>query len=407
MKELDVLSEGKRKMSNMPQMWLSHRSQKVEKTIVSVVGDMVRATPGAISLGQGVVYYGPPAEAIDEVRNFLEKSDNHKYTPVTGIPLLIEAVKAKLYRENGINEDSGGRIVITAGANMGFVNAVMSIADPGDEIIVPVPYYFNHIRAIAMAGCRYVLVPTDGSYQLIPEAIRLAITDRTKAVVTVSPNNPSGAVYSESALREVNKICHNYGLYHISDEAYEYFTYGHAKHFSPGSILNSGSYTISLYSLSKAYGFASWRIGYMVVPEHLFSTVEKIQDILVICPPGISQFAALGALRAGADYCRRMIKELACVREVILSELSDIKNICTVRQTEGAFYFLLSVHSKLDPMELVQRLIREYGVGIIPGTSFGLKNDCFVRVSYGCLKKEMVTEAIGRLVTGLRKLVRS
>lgn len=298
-------------MRDITQMRDSCRSRKVEEAIVSVVGDMIRATPGAISLGQGVVYYGPPPEAIDQMQNFLEKPDNHKYSPTAGIPSLIETVKAKLYTENGINVGSDRRIVITAGANMGFVNVIMSITDPGDEIIVPVPYYFNHRGATMMANCRCVLVPTDENYQLIPEAVRQAVTDRTRAVVTVSPNNPSGAVYSESSLCEVNEICRKSGLYHISDEAYEYFTYGQARHFSPASIPNSDSYTIPLYSLSKTYGLASWRIGYMVVPNHLFSAVQKIQDILVICPPAISQFVALGALRAGSGYCRQKIQKIS------------------------------------------------------------------------------------------------
>src|SRR5205807_2533015 len=118
------------------------------------------------------------------------------------------------------------------------------------------PYYFNHEMAVTMADARPVVVKTDENYQLRPDAIRQAITSRTRAIVTVSPNNPSGAVYGEAALREVNELCRSRGLYHIHDEAYEYFTYEGARHFSPGSITGAQGHTISLYSLSKAYGFA-------------------------------------------------------------------------------------------------------------------------------------------------------
>jgi aspartate/methionine/tyrosine aminotransferase len=128
------------------------------------------------------------------------------------------------------------------------------------------------------------------------ELIEAAITPRTKAVVTVSPNNPTGAVYPESALREVNRICRERGVYHIHDEAYEYFTYGNARHFSPGSIAGSADHTISIFSLSKSYGFASWRIGYQVIPDHLFGAVNKVQDTVLICPPVVSQYAAVGAM---------------------------------------------------------------------------------------------------------------
>jgi aspartate/methionine/tyrosine aminotransferase len=242
---------------------------------------------------------------------------------------------------------------------------------------------------------------------LIPEAIEEAITPRTRGVVTVSPNNPSGAVYSESSLRAVNEICRRHGIYHISDEAYEYFTYGTAKHFSPGSISGSNRYTISLYSLSKAYGFASWRVGYIVLPRHLYAAMEKVQDVVVICPPGISQYAALGALNAGRAYCRKKIQELAEVREVIFTELERIKELCTVFRTDGAFYLLVRVRTDLDPMVLVERLVREYGVGVIPGTSFGLEDKCYLRISYGCLNLRTVAEGMGRLGKGLKKLIRA
>src|SRR4030095_8180337 len=155
----------------------------------------------------------------------------------------------------------------------GFINAILPITDPGDEVILPLPYYFNHEMAIVMAGCKPVLVLTDDNYQLCPDDLCAAIKPRTRVIVTVSPNNPTGAVYSESALRVVNELCRLHGIYHISDEAYEYFIFASRKqtleprnpiHYSPASIDGSASHTISLFSLSKAYGFASWRIGYMV-----------------------------------------------------------------------------------------------------------------------------------------------
>ncbi len=145
---------------------------------------------------------------------------------------------------------------------MGFLNAILAITSPGDEIILQTPYYFNHEMAVAIAGCRAIPVPTDSNYQLRLDAIRQAITGRTRAIVTVSPNNPTGVVYSEADLRQINALCASSGIYHITDEAYEYFTYDGAEHFSPGSIPDSAESTLSLYTLSKAYGFASWRIGY-------------------------------------------------------------------------------------------------------------------------------------------------
>ena len=385
----------------------SYRMQAVQSPIIPVIAELIRQCPGTISLGQGVVYYGPPQEAIAQLPKFLSDSENHKYKPVLGIAPLVDAIAAKLKAENSIDINADNCIVVSAGSNMAFMNVVLAITNPGDEIILQTPYYFNHEMAIAMASCRPVIVATDENYQLRPDAIREAITDRTRAVVTISPNNPSGVVYPEEALREVNEICRIKGIYHINDEAYEYFTYNNVKHFSPGAIASSSGHTISLYTLSKAYGFASWRIGYMVIPEHLRVSVNKIQDTILICPPVISQYAALGALQAGVGYCREKMSAIASVREIVLNELKCIRDLCTIPPADGAFYFLLKINSKLDAMELVERLIREHSVAVIPGTTFGMEDGCYLRVAYGALEKDTAAEGIGRLVRGLQTILKS
>lgn len=382
----------------------SLRMQLVQSPIIPMVGELIRENPGTISLGQGVAYYGPPEEALRSVEKFLSNPENHKYQPVQGIPGLVEIIQSKLKTENNISS-RGNRIVVTAGANMGFVNAVLAITSPGDEIILQVPYYFNHEMAIIIADCKVVCVPTDENYQLRPDAVAATVTGRTRAVVTISPNNPAGVVYPESDLREINELCKSHNIYHISDEAYEYFTYDGARHFSSGSIEGSAEHTISLFSLSKAYGFASWRIGWMVIPEHLYMPVKKIQDTNLICPPVISQWAAIGAMQAGADYCRRKLQLTAEIRQMFLNELRQIKNLVTVPRADGAFYFLLKVHSDIEPMKLVKRLIEEYKVAVIPGMTFGIENQCTLRVAYGAIQKETAKEGIEKLIKGLRNIL--
>jgi aspartate/methionine/tyrosine aminotransferase len=377
----------------------------VQTPVIPAVAEMIRRYPGTISLGQGVVYYGPPPQAAERISQFLADGENHKYKPVQGIPLLVDALEEKLRDENGVRVGEGCSVVVTAGGNMGFFNAVLAVADPGDEVILQTPFYFNHEMAITMAGCRPVCVATDAHYQLRPDAIAEAITPRTRAVVTISPNNPSGAVYPESALRAVNALCKERGLYHIHDEAYEYFTYDGASHFSPGSIEGSERHTISLFSLSKSYGFASWRIGYMVVPEHLLVAVKKIQDTNLICPPVISQFAALGALEAGREYCHARLGGIAEARAFGLCELSKLGPRVSVPNAGGAFYFLIKVDTAAEPMALVERLIAEHSVAVMPGSAFGLDDGCYLRVSYGSLKKETAAEGLGRLVEGLRAVL--
>ena len=379
----------------------------VQPPVIPIVAELIRAHPGTISLGQGVAFYGPPPEARAAIDRFFADPDNHKYKPVDGIAPLRDALAAKLERENGITLGPGRRLVVTAGGNMAFNNAVLAIADPGDEVVLPLPYYFNHEMAVRMADCTPVFVPTDARYQLRLDAIERAITPRTRAVVTVSPNNPTGAVYPESALRAVNRLCAARGVYHVHDEAYEYFYYGGATHFSPGSLPGSEAHTICLHSLSKSYGFASWRIGSMVIPAHLYEAVRKIQDTILICPAVVSQFAAAGALEAGRPYCDRHRGSIERVRQTLLEEFESLRGVCRVPPADGAFYFFVTVGAKLGAMELVERLVRDHGVAVIPGTTFGTDDradGCVVRVSYGALQPETAIEGVGRLVRGLKAI---
>ncbi|MBW4488774.1 MAG: pyridoxal phosphate-dependent aminotransferase [Trichocoleus desertorum ATA4-8-CV12] len=384
---------------------LISRMQTVQSPIIPIVGELIRQHPGTISLGQGVVYYGPPPEAIAQIPQFLADPANHLYKANEGIPPLLEAIAGKLQGFNGIEVNQQSSVFVTAGSNMAFMHAILAITSVGDEIILQTPYYFNHEMAITIAGCRPVFVPTDENYQLRPEAIAQAITERTRAVVTISPNNPTGVVYPEAALRAVNQLCRDRGIYHISDEAYEYFTYNGVPHISPGSFLGSSSHTISLFSLSKAYGFASWRIGYMVIPDHLSVPIKKIQDTILICPPVISQYAALGALQTGFSYCQAYLPAIAEVRHLVLSALKRLNDVCTVAPADGAFYFFLKVQTEIPVMELIERLIREHQVAVLPGDTFGMTTGCYLRVGYGALQKETAAAGIERLVKGLQAIL--
>ncbi|MBN2243594.1 MAG: pyridoxal phosphate-dependent aminotransferase [Acidobacteria bacterium] len=379
--------------------------QSVQSPVIPIVGKLIRDHAGTISLGQGVVHYGPPRQAFDRASGFLENPQN-KYDAVEGTQELRGRLEKKLRSENGIEPGGGSRIFVTAGANMGFMNAVFAVTDPGDEVILLKPYYFNHEMAICMANARPVAVETGDDCQPDLEAIEKAVTPRTRAVVTISPNNPTGAVYGEPVLRALNALCRDRGLYHIHDEAYEYFTYEGAVHFSPGCIEGSSGHTISLFSFSKAYGFAGWRIGYMVLPEPLFVPVQKAQDTILICPSLIGQAAASGALEAGAAYCAPYVREMAGVRRLVLNELERIRDVCTIPASKGAFYFLLRLDTSMDPMDLVARLVKEYGVAAIPGTTFGMDRGCYLRISYGALEKETVALGIGRLVEGISNILR-
>ena len=380
------------------------RMGAVQLPVVPIVADLIRETPGTISLGQGVVCYGPPEAAL---RNAISHSDelNQFYGPVEGVPELVRMLARKLADENRIVINDERRLVVTAGANMGFLNALFGITDPGAEVILPTPYYFNHEMAVRMLNCVPVCVPTNRHFQVDPAAIAAAMTRRTTAVVTISPNNPSGAVYPEEVLRAVNKLCRERGIYHISDEAYEYFVYDDQRHFSPASLDDSVQHTISLFSLSKAYGFSSWRIGYMLIPAHLFEAVRKVQDTNLICPPLASQYAAIGALDTGRDYCDERIRQIARNHQFVIGELRKLDCIMDGVRSDGAFYVFIRLDTELPDMVVVERLIREFRIAVMPGSAFGMEHDCYLRISYGALDESTLEEGMQRLVSGLNAII--
>lgn len=387
----------------------SRRLTAVQSPIIPVIADLIRRHPRTLSLGQGVVGYAPPPEAIAELSAFLADPAQHKYQPVSGIPPLLQAIENALAADYGVSRagSTEAGVMVTAGGNNAFLAALLAIADPGDEVILPTPYYFNHEMAITMLGCRPVLVPTDSAYQLDLDALRAAITPRTRAIVTVSPNNPTGAVYPEAALRAVNHLCAIHGLYHLSDEAYAHFTYGGARHFSCASLPGAAAHTISLHSLSKSYGFASWRIGWLVYPAALAAALRKVQDTVLICPPVISQFAAVGALRAGTPWVREKLQPLAEIRRHVHAALTALAtaDVCDPPAADGAFYFLLRVHTARDSFSVAEQLIREHRVAVIPGNAFGLEQGCYLRVAYAAFDQPTILEAVARLTRGLRQIV--
>jgi len=387
-------------MTNSP---LPRRIREIQPPVVPLVSALIARRPDTISLGQGVVRYGPPPEVGMGLPGFFDDPASHVYTPDWGRQDLVDALTEKLQAENGI--DMAGRaVVVTAGANMGFLNSVLALTDPGDEVILFNPAYFNHEMAVRLAGCVPRLVETDGRMLPNVDAMVVAIGPRTRMVVTVSPNNPTGVTYPRSLLEQINAACAARGIVHVSDEAYEHFVYGEAEHYSPARERASAEHTIGLFSFSKSFGLASWRVGYMLVPERLFEPLMKVQDTNVICAPAISQHAARICLEVGSEYCRRHVAELARVRSLVLDELAALGERVTVPASDGAFYVYLRVNRDLDPFVLTERLILEHAVAVIPGSAFGSR-ECRLRVSYGALRPEAVREGIGRLVAGLEAVL--
>ena len=382
------------------------RMAGVDLPIIPVIAGLVRANPGTISLGQGVVNYGPPVDLAEALQPLREQPVLQKYQAVSGMPELVAALRQKLRQENGIVDQDDTELMVSAGSNMAFLQAVLAVADPGDEFILPSPYYFNQEMALTMAGCKPVLVPTDDNYQLDLAALAAAITPRTRAIVTVSPNNPTSAVYPEHDLAAVNALCKARGLYHFSDEAYEYFCYAGARHFSAASLPGAAGHTLSFYSFSKAYGMASWRVGYLLYPARLFEAMNKVQDTNLICAPVVSQLVALAATRAGRSSVAPQIESLEQVRLLVHRRLEAVAPLVDFVPTRGAFYVLLRLPPVDDPLAFNRAMIERFKVATIPGFAFGLdpRQGNHQRLSFGALDPTAVSEGVDRFVNAVRAL---
>ncbi len=393
------------------------RLEAVLSPVIPELASLVRQTPGTLSLAQGMVAWDPPPGVAIAVAEALAAGgpDLHRYGPLQGDPELLAAITAKLVSQNQLDLD-GAALLVTAGSNMAFnaVAQVLAAGAPGEpsEVILPLPYYFNHVMAVQLAGA--VPVPVQAGPIPDPQRLAAAITPRTRAIVTVSPNNPSGVVIPAAVLAAINALCARHGLIHISDEAYEQFVYGDEPHWSAGSLPGSAAHTVSLHTLSKAYGLAGWRLGYMAVPAALLPALVKVQDTVLICPPRLSQHAARAALAAGPAWCIPRIAGLADRRRQLLAAVAEQQArglpVRLLAEPDGAFYALLQVAAPqpFTADTLMRRLVLEHRVAALSGESFGLDGRGgapVLRLSYGLLDAADLAEALDRLFSGLGRLL--
>lgn len=355
-----------------------------------------------ISFGQGIPFFDPPAEAIHATRKICSQPEGYQYSTDQGFRKLRQIISEKLKKEQNITINEDTQVMVTAGANQGFMNILLTITQPSDEIIFFTPTYFNYVMAAKMIDCKPIFVSSHPSFQPNISELENKITSKTKAIVTISPNNPTGAVYTTNSLKKINELCANHCLFHISDEVYEYFVYDDATHISPLQFDPSLSHTISLFSLSKAFSLSGYRIGYMVFPENLLSDVLKVQDTNGIAAPSPSQAAAMSVIPFGDSYCKNFFPILKSNRNHVKNTLSSVSMINST-WTKGAYYYFVNVDSSESSWNLSKQLIEEYKVIVLPGEMFDVTHPSF-RLSYGNLSEDVLCKGLNRLVNGLREI---
>jgi aminotransferase len=360
---------------------LSRRAGDAYLGLGSHLIERSRQIPDVVTLGRGDPDLSTPSHIVAAGRAAMESGHTH-YTPLRGLDSLREAIADKLKQDNGVVVDADHEVLITTGTQEAVSVAMLALVDPGDEIILPDPYYFTYEYAIQYAGGRPVTVPTSAASAFAPDPddIARAISPRTKAVVLLTPNNPTGAVYSRAVLERIAEVSLSSGVPVISDELYEASVFGDAEHFSIGSVPGMRDRTITINGFSKSYRMTGWRIGYMVGPSRFVTSAQKIKQTLTICAPSISQHAAVAALSGPQDSIQEARDIYAERRDAFLHRLDEIG--IPYFQPAGTFYVFVDITAfGMSSSELCLRLLEEARVFVYPGSSFGAGGEGYVRIS--------------------------
>lgn len=356
-----------------------------------------------VSFGAGEPDFNTPKNIRDFAIARIEKGGNG-YTEASGLLDLKKAVCQKLYTDNGLSY-SPKQIVVSSGAKHSLFNALQTICNPGDEVIIPSPYWVSYYELTKMADAVPVLVEAEASnsFKVTVAQLESAVTDKTKGLLINSPNNPTGAVYTEEELREIGAFATKHDLYIISDEIYEKLVYGE-KHISIAS-LSQDLYdrTIVVNGLSKAYAMTGWRIGYTASSVTIANVMANIQSHATSNPNTIAQYAGIEALNGDQSTIEEMRKAFELRKDYMVKAISEIPNVSCV-EPKGAFYVMVNIsHYKgkmvddvmiKDSLDFAAVLIEKANIAVIPGIAFGV--DDYIRLSYAT-SMENIVEGLGRL----------
>ncbi len=305
-----------------------------------------------------------------------------KYTPSSGIPELRQAISDKFKNDNGIDYKPS-QIIVSNGAKHSCYNAVLAVCEPGDEVIIPAPYWLSYPEMVRLAGGEPVIVHTkeENDWKMTPEEFESAMTPRTKMVIINSPGNPTGSVYSKAELESLVEIASTEDIFILSDEIYEKLTYDGAEHVSVASLSKTAyDLTITINGFSKAYSMTGWRLGYLAAPEPIAKAIDAIQSHSTSNPCSFSQKGGLAALKGDQSPVEEMRQEFDVRRQYMVERLTAINRVSVV-VPKGAFYVLANISGfGLNSTDFAEQLLAKHHVAVVPGVAFG--DDRTIRLSY-------------------------
>ena len=305
-----------------------------------------------------------------------------KYTPSAGIPELRQAIAEKFAADNGLSYRAA-QIIVSNGAKHSCYNAILATCQPGDEVIIPAPYWVSYPDMVRLVGAEPVIVPTSerNGWKMRAEDFENAMTPRTKMLIMNSPGNPTGSVYTREELQGIVDVAAEEDIYILSDEIYEKLVYDDAKHVSIASLSKEAyDLTITVNGFSKSYAMTGWRLGYLAAPEAVARAVDSIQSHTTSNPSSFSQYGGLAALRGDQQPLADMREEFDMRRNYMFDRVSKISNVTAVKP-QGAFYVLVNISQLgLTSQNFADRLLSKANVAVVPGAAFG--DDRTIRLSY-------------------------
>lgn len=396
-------------------MTLSRKIASVEESqtiaLTRLANQLKAKGVNVVSMTAGESDFPTPAHVKQAAIGAIE-GDFTRYTANAGIPELIDAVREKFRRDNGLSFEPS-QVLVSSGAKHSIFNALMAICNPGDEVIIPAPYWVSYPEMVKIADAVPVVVRTgaDTGYRMTPEALRAAVTPRSKALILNSPSNPTGAVYARGELEAVAAEAARAGLYVISDEIYEKILFDGIGHHSIGAVDSVRDRTVTVNGVSKAYAMTGWRIGYMGGPKDVIQAAAKVQSQATSNANSVAQRAALAALTGPDDDVKSMVEEFRKRRDYYAGRLRAVPGL-KLEPPPGAFFLFPDLGGCIgarwrdrtidSDMDIAAYLLEEAKVAVIPGAAFGAPDH--VRLSFACPMDD-IREAADRIERALTLLL--
>ena len=359
-----------------------------------------------VNFGAGEPDFPTPDHIVEAAIKACRDPRNHRYTPAGGLPELKEAVAAKTVRDSGYSVEPG-QVLVTNGGKQAVYEAFATLLDPGDDVIVPAPYWVTYPEAIALAGGVAVPVATTvgSGFRVTVDQLEAARTDRTKVLLFVSPSNPTGAVYDRAAIEEIGRWADEHGLWVLTDEIYEHLVYGDAKfHSMPVVVPSLADRTVVVHGVAKTYAMTGWRVGWMIGPPDVIKAASNLQSHATSNVANVSQRAAIEALTGDQSSVFAMRDAFDRRRGLIVEHLRKAPGV-VVAEPEGAFYAFPSFEGALgrpirgqvatSTLELAELILDEVKVAIVPGEAFGAPG--YARMAYALSDDDLV-EGVSRII---------